>query len=166
MVAQLRQFVECESPSYDPSAVNRFVELVSDTVAPFGKVKTFGRHLVCEVQLPGRKKSGQVMALGHSDTVWPVGTLRTMPFRQADGRLWGPGVLDMKAGIVSEFEFDTSQLYLMSSSSISCFATWIRSLKALQTRCSVDFKTNPNLDWQRRTLDPLRRLAIQIVSID
>src|SRR5262249_14911654 len=36
---------------------------------------------------------------GHSDTVWPMGTLRNMPFRQADGRLWGPGVLDMKAGI-------------------------------------------------------------------
>jgi glutamate carboxypeptidase len=40
-----------------------------------------------------------VLALGHSDTVWPVGTLRNMPFREADGRLWGPGVLDMKAGI-------------------------------------------------------------------
>jgi glutamate carboxypeptidase len=105
MVAQIRQFVECESPSDDPAAVNRFVELVSDTVTPFAKVKTFpggkfGRHLVCEVELPGPKKSGQVMALGHADTVWPVGTLGTMPFRQADGRLWGPGVLDMKAGIV------------------------------------------------------------------
>jgi glutamate carboxypeptidase len=105
MVAQIRQFVECESPSDDAAAVNRFVELVSDTVAPFAKVKTFpggkfGRHLVCEVELPGPKKSGQVMALGHADTVWPVGTLHTMPFRQADGRLWGPGVLDMKAGIV------------------------------------------------------------------
>jgi len=104
MVAQIRQFVECESPTDDASAVNRFVELVSDTVTPFAKVKTFpggkfGRHLVCEVQLPGRKNSGQVMALGHADTVWPAGTLRTMPFRQADGRLWGPGVLDMKAGI-------------------------------------------------------------------
>ena len=80
------------------------MELVSDTVTPFAKVKTFpggkfGKHLVCEVELPGREKSGQVMALGHADTVWPVGTLRTMPFRQADGRLWGPGVLDMKAGI-------------------------------------------------------------------
>jgi glutamate carboxypeptidase len=104
LVALIRQFVECESPSDAPSAVNRFVELVSDTVAPLAKVKTFpggkfGRHLVCEVQLPGRKKGRQVLALGHLDTVWPVGTLRTMPFRQADGRLWGPGVLDMKAGI-------------------------------------------------------------------
>jgi glutamate carboxypeptidase len=100
----IRQFVECESPSDDPAAVNRFVQLVSDTVAPMARVKThaggkFGKHLVCEMQLPGRKKSGQVVSLGHSDTVWPMGTLRTMPFRVAQGRLWGPGVLDMKAGI-------------------------------------------------------------------
>jgi glutamate carboxypeptidase len=104
IVALIRQFVECESPSDDPAAVNRFVELVSDTVAPFAKVKTlpggkFGKLLVCEMDLPGRRKSGQVMALGHSDTVWPLGTLRSMPFRHAGGRLWGPGVLDMKSGI-------------------------------------------------------------------
>src|ERR1019366_7380901 len=105
MVATIRRFVECESPSDDASAVSRFVELVADTAAPFAKGRTypggkFGRLLVAEMQLPGRRKSGQVLALGHSDTVWPVGTLRSMPFRQADGRLWGPGVLDMKAGIV------------------------------------------------------------------
>lgn len=104
MVALIRQFVECESPSDSPAAVNRFVELVSDTVAPMGRVKThpggkFGKHVVCEMQLPGRKKSGQILALGHADTVWPLGTLRSMPFRAAEGRLWGPGVLDMKAGI-------------------------------------------------------------------
>jgi glutamate carboxypeptidase len=104
IVALIRQFVECESPSDDPAAVNRFVDLVSDTVAPFARVKIlpggkFGKLLVCEMDLPGRAKSGQALALGHSDTVWPLGTLRTMPFRQADGRLWGPGVLDMKSGI-------------------------------------------------------------------
>ena len=54
----------------------------------------------CEFQLPGSRKQGQILALGHSDTVWPLGTLKTMPFRQARGRLWGPGVLDMKAGLV------------------------------------------------------------------
>jgi glutamate carboxypeptidase len=105
MAATIRRFVECESPSDDAAAVTRFVELVADTVAPFAKVKTypggkFGRLMVAEMHLPGRRKSGQVLALGHSDTVWPVGTLRSMPFRQMGGRLWGPGVLDMKAGIV------------------------------------------------------------------
>jgi glutamate carboxypeptidase len=104
IVALIRRFVECESPSDDPAAVNRFVDLVSDTLAPWGRVKTFpggkfGRNLLCEMDLPGRKKTGQVLALGHSDTVWPVGTLAGMPFREAGGRLWGPGVLDMKSGI-------------------------------------------------------------------
>jgi glutamate carboxypeptidase len=104
IVALTGQLVQCESPSDDPAAVNRLVELVSDAFAPSARVRTFpggkfGKHLVCEFQLPGRKKSGQILALGHTDTVWPLGTLRTMPFHQADGRLWGPGVLDMKAGI-------------------------------------------------------------------
>ena len=96
--------VECESPSEDAAAVNRFVELVSDTVAPIAKVRThpggrYGRNLVCEFTLPGKKKTGQVLALGHSDTVWPVGTLKSMPFRESAGRLWGPGVFDMKSGV-------------------------------------------------------------------
>jgi glutamate carboxypeptidase len=104
IIALIRQFVECESPSDDPAAVNRFVELVSDTVAGFARVKTlpggkFGRQLVAEMSLPGRRKAGQLLALGHSDTVWPMGTLRAMPFREGGGRLWGPGVLDMKSGI-------------------------------------------------------------------
>jgi len=104
VTALIREFVECESPSDALAAVDRFVELVSDTVAPLAQVKTFpggrfGRLLVCEMSLPGRRKSGQILALGHSDTVWPLGTLNGMPFRQANGRLWGPGVLDMKSGI-------------------------------------------------------------------
>jgi glutamate carboxypeptidase len=105
MIALIRRFVECESPSDDPAAVNRFVELVSDSVAPFAAVRTFsggafGKHLLAEMRLPGRRKSGRILALGHSDTVWQMGTLRSMPFRKAGGCLWGPGVYDMKAGIV------------------------------------------------------------------
>ena len=104
IVALIREMVECESPSDDPAAVNRFVDLLGDVAPSFARVKTvpggrFGRHVVCEFELFGRKKAGQILALGHSDTVWPLGTLASMPFRQKDGRLWGPGVLDMKAGI-------------------------------------------------------------------
>jgi glutamate carboxypeptidase len=104
IIELIRQLVEAESPSDDPAAVNRFVELVSDTLAPLASVTTvpggdFGRHLVAEMNLPGAKKAGQVLALGHSDTVWSTGTLKLIPFRRADGRLYGPGVLDMKAGI-------------------------------------------------------------------
>jgi glutamate carboxypeptidase len=105
VIATIRQFVECESPSDDPASVNRFVDLLAETVKDMGRVKTFpggksyGKHLRCEFLLPGAKKTGQILALGHSDTVWPLGTLRTMPFRQSRGRLWGPGVFDMKAGL-------------------------------------------------------------------
>jgi len=61
----------------------------------------FGPHLQCEFDLPGGGKDGQILVLGHYDTVYPLGTLRIMPFREADGRLWGPGVLDMKGGLVA-----------------------------------------------------------------
>lgn len=104
IIALIRQLVECESPTSEPAAVNRAVEFIADFAAPFARSRTFpggkfGKHLVCEIQLPGRRKSGQALALAHADTVWPLGTLRQMPFRQAEGRIWGPGALDMKAGI-------------------------------------------------------------------
>ena len=105
MIACIRALVECESPSDQPDSVNRFTALFADTVQDIGRVRTVpagahGKHLRCEFRLPGSNKQGQILALGHSDTVWPVGTLKTMPFRQARGRLWGPGVLDMKSGLV------------------------------------------------------------------
>jgi len=105
MTALIRALVECESPSDYPAAVDQFVDLIGDVLSPYGKVRTidggrFGRHLRCEITLPGVWRSEQqILVLGHSDTVWPVGTLKAMPFRQAQDRLWGPGVLDMKAGI-------------------------------------------------------------------
>jgi glutamate carboxypeptidase len=100
----IRQFVECESPSDDAAAVNRFVELLTATVKDIAEVRTYpggshGRHIRCEFTLPGERKQGRILALGHSDTVWPSGTLRTMPFRRSKGRLWGPGVFDMKGGL-------------------------------------------------------------------
>jgi glutamate carboxypeptidase len=104
MVSLCRELVECESPTDDAAAVGRFAGLVADKVAGMARVRRipggrFGPHLQCEFELPGERKDGQILALGHSDTVWPVGTLKQMPFREAEGRLWGPGVLDMKAGI-------------------------------------------------------------------
>ena len=104
ITALIGRLVECESPSGDAAAMNRCVDLVASELSGIAKIKTlaagkYGKHLRAEFDLPGRKKSGQILALGHLDTVWPVGTLRTMPFRQEQGRLWGPGVFDMKAGV-------------------------------------------------------------------
>ncbi|HLX43504.1 MAG TPA: M20 family metallopeptidase [Bryobacteraceae bacterium] len=105
IIALIREFVECESPSDHPPSVNRFVDLMATRVGDIARVKifpgsaSFGKNMRCEFTLPGTTKSGQVLALGHSDTVWSLGTLKTMPFREARGRLWGPGTLDMKGGM-------------------------------------------------------------------
>ena len=105
IVALIRRLVECESPSDDPRAVDRFVDLLASEIELEATVETFpggnfGKHLLCEFAVPGpARKKGEILALAHSDTVWPMGTLAGMPFRESDGRLWGPGVLDMKSGI-------------------------------------------------------------------
>lgn len=100
IVALIREFVECESPSDRPAEIKRFVDLLAERVRDIAKVKKFdGGHVRVEFSLPGKKKHGQILALGHSDTVWTLGTLRAMPFLEKKGRLWGPGVLDMKAGL-------------------------------------------------------------------
>ena len=97
--------VECESPSDDARAVGRVVELIDARLSNAGRVRVVpgtdghGPHLQCEFDLPGSRKDGQILALGHSDTVYPVGTLSSMPYQERDGRLWGPGIFDMKGGI-------------------------------------------------------------------
>jgi len=101
MISCIQALVECESPSGHPPSLGKFVDLFSGMVKDIARVRVCpGGHMRCQFALPGSKKEGQILALGHSDTVWPLGTLKTMPFRQARGRLWGPGVLDMKAGLV------------------------------------------------------------------
>jgi len=101
LIAQIREFVECESPSDSPVELQRFMGLLIEAVSGMASTRFTGAGaLICKFKLPGpRRKKGQVLALGHADTVWPMGTLRSMPFRRAEGRLWGPGVLDMKAGL-------------------------------------------------------------------
>ncbi|HEX4138140.1 MAG TPA: M20 family metallopeptidase [Bryobacteraceae bacterium] len=102
----IRTFVECESPSDSPEAIDRFMTLLGDSVSDIASVqRSAAGAFVCHFRLPDKKKpgrqtTGRILALGHADTVWPLGTLSTMPFRSAKGRLWGPGVLDMKAGLV------------------------------------------------------------------
>jgi glutamate carboxypeptidase len=104
IIEVIKEMAECESPSDSPAHVNRFVDLIVEKTKDIAAAQMissewYGKHLRLEFKLPGRKKKGQILGLGHSDTVWPLGTLRTMPVREHEGRLWGPGVLDMKAGL-------------------------------------------------------------------
>ncbi len=100
IVKLIREFVECESPSDSPVDVKWLMDLLAESVGEIASCRfTDCGALVCRFKLPGKTKKGQLLALGHADTVWPLGTLGTMPFRRAQGRLWGPGALDMKAGL-------------------------------------------------------------------
>jgi glutamate carboxypeptidase len=104
MLDLLRAMVEIESPSDNKAAVDRCAAFVAERcMALSGRVrlhrqKTFGNMLEARFG-PAKSKQKPILLLGHLDTVWPLGTLKGMPFNIAKGRVWGPGVLDMKAGV-------------------------------------------------------------------
>jgi glutamate carboxypeptidase len=107
LIAALKQLVETESPSNDKAAVDRIGEVLLSIVPALGlkrhRSRTFGDVLELRFT-PKRSKRSRVLLLGHLDTVWPIGTLKTMPWREDDGKLYGPGVLDMKSGVVMALE--------------------------------------------------------------
>lgn len=102
-----RELVEIESPSDEKAAVDACSTLVAERARALGGVVRLHRQKgygdVLEARFGPQQKSaaGRVLLLGHLDTVWPLGTLRQMPCRVRDGRLWGPGTLDMKVGLAT-----------------------------------------------------------------
>lgn len=106
MVRRLGEFVRCESPSHDKAAVDRFGRLVAKEWRRRGarvqilREKRRGDHVRAEIWLGTGKTAGQILVLGHLDTVYPMGTISRSPFRVANGRASGPGTYDMKGGIV------------------------------------------------------------------
>jgi glutamate carboxypeptidase len=102
MVSTIRELVEIESPSDNKAAVDRVAEAVAEKFARLGgevrfhRAEDFGSHL--QVNFAGQPAK-PVLLLGHYDTVYPLGTLATMPCRVDHDKLTGPGVLDMKSGI-------------------------------------------------------------------
>jgi glutamate carboxypeptidase len=103
MLEMIAELVSSESPTEDRAAVNRCVALLETWIQAAGGESKRSRQKTAGDLLIGRfgpARGIPVMLLGHLDTVWPMGTLKKMPFRLAKGRAWGPGVLDMKAGVV------------------------------------------------------------------
>ncbi len=103
MITTLQKLVEMESPSSDKAAVDLLgLELAQRFERIGGNVTIhaqpgYGDHL----QIDFAGAAGRpAMLLGHFDTVWDIGTLEKMPFKIEKGRVWGPGVYDMKVGIV------------------------------------------------------------------
>jgi glutamate carboxypeptidase len=105
IVETIRQLVEIESPSDVKQAVDRLGTVLASRFAELGgrvrvhPAEKFGNHLQVDFQGSGPRDQKPLLLLGHMDTVYPIGTISKMPCRVAKGRLYGPGVLDMKSGI-------------------------------------------------------------------
>src|SRR3954467_3227787 len=104
MLAGLRPWIECESPTYDAAAVNRMMDLAARDLALMGaRIERipgrmgFGDCVRARFPHPREDEPG-VLVMGHMDTVHPVGTLAALPFRRDRERCYGPAICDMKGG--------------------------------------------------------------------
>ncbi|MEU4196041.1 M20/M25/M40 family metallo-hydrolase [Kribbella sp. NPDC026611] len=107
MIERLREYVGHETPTGDAAALNAFADRLERRYAELGatvhrEIIETGDHLLAD--FPGRGPlagDAPLLFLGHHDTVWPIGQLASaMPWRHEDGVIHGPGVFDMKGGLV------------------------------------------------------------------
>lgn len=105
VLLRLRSLVEQETPSADRQALDRFAEALADSYQAVGATVTrypdpAGTSLLIDVA--GRPADKPLLLIGHSDTVWPKGTLQgEVPWKVEGDRIAGPGVFDMKSGLVA-----------------------------------------------------------------
>ncbi|MDA3021836.1 MAG: M20/M25/M40 family metallo-hydrolase [Actinomycetota bacterium] len=100
MIEAVQLLVRIESPTHDLAACANIAEIAADLTGEWlGSPARVEVHDGCPVLRWGPEHP-QVLLLGHLDTVWPVGTLDRLPTKFADDQLTGPGVFDMKAGVV------------------------------------------------------------------
>jgi glutamate carboxypeptidase len=105
---RIRRYVERETPSRAAAELVALSEVIEQELSALGaSVRRYdapglGRNLLAE--LPGREAVEPLVVLAHLDTVHPFGTLAERPFRIADGRAYGPGIYDMKAGLATSVE--------------------------------------------------------------
>ena len=109
MLSTLRELVEHESPSHNKGVVDELGQLLEQKFQDIGgevqyhRSLNYGDHV--QVDFPGRDHDRKpIMLLGHFDTVWDVGTLKQMPFQVEGDKASGPGIFDMKGGIVMMLE--------------------------------------------------------------
>ena len=108
MLGEIRSWVEIESPTTAPDAVNRMVDLVEHSYQGTGAeleripgINGFGDHLIA--RSPWGQANRGILVLSHLDTVHPLGFIERLPFRVEGDVAFGPGIYDMKAGAYMAF---------------------------------------------------------------
>jgi len=111
MIAGLRPWIECESPTYDAAAVNRMMDLAAYDMAAMGALVEripgrmgFGGCVRARFPHPDMGRVKGILIAGHMDTVHPIGTLDVLPFRREGDLCYGPGLMDMKGGNYTSLE--------------------------------------------------------------
>ena len=111
IVSLMRSLVEAESPSGDETGSRAVVDLIAEGASKLKcissidrvEVPGFGQHIVIKA-FPQQAASGQVLLVGHTDTVHDRGSVAARPWREEANRLYGPGIFDMKANCVLAIE--------------------------------------------------------------
>ena len=105
MIAGLKPWIECESPTYDADAVNRMMDIAAYDMAALGAQieripgrMGFGGSVRARFPHPDHGRVPGILIAGHMDTVHPIGTLDVLPFRREGDLCYGPGLMDMKGG--------------------------------------------------------------------
>jgi hypothetical protein len=131
IVELLRTLVELESPSHRKDLVDQVGFMIAEHLGAQGLTpQVISREEVGDVIWAewGEKEEGRILVLCHVDTVWEEGSLARNPFRVEEGRIYGPGVFDMKAGVAATLKI---QQYLARG--------WIRP-----RRTGIDYGTTPS----------------------
>ncbi len=148
MVNLLKEMVNRESPSNDKKSVDACSAFVVKEFAKHGaKVDRFpqkgiGTLYVARYPSPTPKSlTEQILLLTHIDTVWPVGKLHTMPFYVSEDKVFGPGVLDMKASIVMTL-FSLKALNELNTLPKKNIAVFINSAEEIGSDASYEIIRN------------------------
>jgi glutamate carboxypeptidase len=100
----LQKVVDIDSGSRNEAGVTAVAAALRERLEAAGVAVQFepvpGYGVLLHAQVPGPAEGAPILLMGHMDTVYPAGTAARRPFRVEDGRAYGPGVADMKSGLV------------------------------------------------------------------
>jgi glutamate carboxypeptidase len=107
MLERVRDWVVMETPTSDKARLDAFANMLAERLLNLGgkvdiiPVRSRGNHVRARFDAPGAAEDAKpALILCHYDTVWPVGSLETHPFRVEDGKAYGPGIFDMQTSLV------------------------------------------------------------------